>query len=152
MWNRENSVKNEGPRPEPPSQATPGAERRVVAWVGKSVIFRGDLISSEDMTIDGRVEGTIDVRDHHLTIGPNGNIAADVVANSITIFGEVVGSIKTKEKVEIRVGASVEAGLSCRTLAIQEGAYFCGSVTMGDGHPHARSEKAELVAAAGARP
>jgi cytoskeletal protein CcmA (bactofilin family) len=124
--------------PNPPSH-TPAAgqpaptqseERRVVAWVGKSVVFRGDLISSEDMTIDGRVEGSIEVRSHHLTIGPNAMIEADISARLVTVFGKVSGSLMAEERIEIRHGASVEADLTCQTLAIQEGAYFCGKVAM----------------------
>jgi len=149
MWNRDSAPRTETPKPETATPSSLPAERRVVAWVGKSVIFRGDLISSEDMTIDGRVEGTIDVRDHHLTIGPNGNIAADVNASSMTVFGKVVGSIVSKDKVDIRVGASVEGGVECRTLAIQEGAYFCGKVSMGEGQRGAQPAKPELVVAAG---
>jgi cytoskeletal protein CcmA (bactofilin family) len=148
MWNRDSAPKTDPAKPETATPSSLPPERRVVAWVGKSVIFRGDLISSEDMTIDGRVEGTIDVRDHHLTIGPNGNISADVTANSMTVFGTVVGSIVSKDKVDIRVGASVEGGVQCKTLAIQEGAYFCGKVSMGEGQRGAHA-KPELVVAAG---
>ena len=116
----------------PSSQPAPvqAEERRVVAWVGKSVVFRGDLISSEDMTIDGRVEGSIEVRNHHLTIGPNASIEADVAARLVTVFGKVSGSLTAEERVEIRQGATVEADLTCQTLAIQEGAFFCGKVSM----------------------
>ena len=150
MWNRESAPKTDPAKPDSASSSSLPPERRVVAWVGKSVIFRGDLISSEDMTIDGRIEGTIDVRDHHLTIGPNGNIAADVTASSMTVFGKVVGSIVSKDKVDIRVGASVEGGVQCKTLGIQEGAYFSGKVTMGEGQRAAQPSKPELVIAAGA--
>jgi cytoskeletal protein CcmA (bactofilin family) len=110
-----------------------------VAWVGKSVIFRGDLISSEDMTIDGRIEGTIEVRDHHLTIGPNATIEADIVAKMVTIFGKVAGSVTGHDKVDIRLGASVEADVTCSGLAIQEGAHFSGKVAM-DSH-HSKAEQ-----------
>jgi cytoskeletal protein CcmA (bactofilin family) len=150
MWNRESAPKAEPTKSETGSPSSLPPERRVVAWVGKSVIFRGDLISSEDMTIDGRIEGTVDVRDHHLTIGPNGNIAADVTASSMTVFGKIVGSIVSQDKVDIRVGASVEGGVQCKTLAIQEGAYFSGKVTMGEGQPAAQPGRPELVVAAGA--
>jgi cytoskeletal protein CcmA (bactofilin family) len=151
MWNRESAPKTEPSKPEAATPSSLPPERRVVAWVGKSVIFRGDLISSEDMTIDGRVEGTIDVREHHLTIGPNGNIAADLTASSITVFGQVVGTVISKDKVDIRVGASVEGGVTCKTLAIQEGAYFCGKVTMGEGQQRPiQTTKPELVVSAGA--
>ena len=82
------------------------------------------------MTIDGRIEGTIEVRDHHLTIGPNAAIEADVVAKQVTIFGRVNGSVTGNEKVEIRVGAAVEADVACSVLSIQEGAHFSGKVAM----------------------
>jgi cytoskeletal protein CcmA (bactofilin family) len=94
------------------------------------VVFRGDLISSEDMTIDGRVEGSIEVRNHHLTIGPNASIEADIAARLVTVFGKVSGSVAAEERVEIRQGATVEADITCQTLAIQEGAFFCGKVAM----------------------
>ena len=154
MWNKETSPKNEAMQDahtallaSPVSPASPASpvlpagagrpleERRLEAWVGKSVVFRGDLISSEDMTIDGRVEGTIEVRDHRLTIGPNANIEADIVAKSATIFGKIVGSVTGHDKVEIRLGASVDADVACAYLSIQEGAHFCGKVTMDSRRP-----------------
>ena len=137
MWNRESGSKSE-PMPYPLTPTAPSnqpvpvqaEERRVAAWVGKSVVFRGDLISSQDMTIDDRVEGSIEVRNHHLTIGPNASIEADVAARLVTVFGKVSGSLTTEERIEIRQGATVEADLTCQTLAIQEGAFFCGKVSM----------------------
>lgn len=117
------------------SQPFMNDDRRVVAWVGKSVVFRGDLISSEDMTIDGRVEGSIEVRNHHLTVGPNAAIEADVAAKLVTVFGKVAGSVMAEDRIEIRQGAHVEADLTCQTLSIQEGAYFCGKVAMAGRQP-----------------
>jgi cytoskeletal protein CcmA (bactofilin family) len=165
MWNREASVKPQGaqqpspmshpvtsgpqqPSPTlPPGTNAPADERRLVAWVGKSVVFRGDLISSEDMTIDGRVDGSIEVRDHHLTIGPNATIMADVVAKVVTVFGKITGSVTAEKKIDIRQGASVEADLMCHALAIQEGAYFCGKVDM-SGRPNTHAAAGEAGAAA----
>jgi cytoskeletal protein CcmA (bactofilin family) len=98
------------------------------------------------MTIDGRVEGSIEVRNHHLTIGPNASIEADVAARLVTVFGKVSGSLTAEERVEIRHGATVEADLTCQTLAIQEGAYFCGKVAMTG--REAKSEKATTDTAA----
>jgi cytoskeletal protein CcmA (bactofilin family) len=137
MWNRDQAQKTE-PMPQQPTHSVPSSpsapfpaeERRVVAWVGKSVLFRGDLISSEDMTIDGRIEGSIEVRNHHLTIGPNATIEADVAARQVTVFGKVSGSVTAEERMEIRHGATVEADITCQSLAIQEGAFFCGKVAM----------------------
>ena len=153
MWNRESGSKSE-PMPYPQTSTAPagqpapvqGEERRVVAWVGKSVVFRGDLISSEDMTIDGRVEGSIEVRSHHLTIGPNASIEADIAARLVTVFGKVSGSLMAEERVEIRQGAMVEADLTCQTLAIQEGAFFCGKVSMTGRQANADKAATETVA------
>jgi cytoskeletal protein CcmA (bactofilin family) len=91
------------------------------------------------MTIDGRVEGTIEVRDHRLTIGPNANIEAVIVAKSITIFGKVAGSVTGQDKVEIRLSASVEADVACARIAIQEGAQFCGKVSMASRTPQSQA-------------
>jgi cytoskeletal protein CcmA (bactofilin family) len=155
MWNRDGAPRNDAQSAPPaqPQTASPAAtasasaeERRVVAWVGKSVVFRGDLISSEDMTIDGRVEGSIEVRSHHLTIGPNANIEADIAARLVTVFGKVSGSLTAEERVEIRQGATVEADLTCQTLSIQEGAFFCGKVSMA-GRQQKDEAKAEKAAA-----
>lgn len=153
MWNRDQAPKTE-PMPQTPTHSTssspsapfPAEERRVVAWVGKSVLFRGDLISSEDMTIDGRIEGSIEVRNHHLTIGPNATIEADVAARQVTVFGKVAGSITAEERVEIRHGATVEADITCQSLAIQEGAFFCGKVAMSGRQPKADKDGQEAAA------
>ena len=161
MWNRDAAPRPDGsyqpaqiphPGPSVPSvSASPADDRRVVAWVGKSVIFRGDLVSSEDMTIDGRVEGSIEVRDHHLTIGPNATIEADVVAKQVTVFGKITGSVTAQDKVEIRQGATMEADVLCQALAIQEGAYFCGKVDMSGRRPKTDVTTAQSVAAPAAR-
>lgn len=103
-------------------------ERRVVAWVGKSVVFKGTLTSSEDMTIDGRVEGSIEIRDNTLTVGPDADIQADIVARSVTIFGAVSGKITATDKVEICDGGSVEGNIKTARLAMAEGAWLKGRV------------------------
>jgi cytoskeletal protein CcmA (bactofilin family) len=89
----------------------------------------GELTGSEDLTVDGRVEGSIDLPDHALTIGPNGTINARIVAKIVTVFGSVVGNITARDTT-IRKGASVQGDLVCTRLAIQDGAHFCGKVNM----------------------
>jgi cytoskeletal protein CcmA (bactofilin family) len=106
----------------------PAEERRLVAWVGKSVIFKGDLISSEDMTIDGRVEGTIEVRGHTLTIGPDADIRATIVAGTVTVHGAVNGKITADHKVDIRPTGTVEGDVLSPRLAMSDGALLRGRV------------------------
>jgi cytoskeletal protein CcmA (bactofilin family) len=103
-------------------------ERRVVAWIGQSVVFKGDLISSEDMRIEGRVEGTIEVRDHDLILGPKADIRGDVVAKTVTIRGAVTGSVTAGEKIEVTESAHVNGDLTSPRLAIVEGATVQGRV------------------------
>jgi len=122
-------------KPPAPAPAVPNRpsveERRMVAWVGKSVIFKGDLISSEDMTIDGRVEGTIEVRDHSLVIGPDADIRADIVARTVTIHGAVTGTITANDKVDIRDTGVVEGDILSPRLAMADGAVLRGRVEAG---------------------
>jgi cytoskeletal protein CcmA (bactofilin family) len=98
--------------------------------IGKSVVIKGELNGSEDLTIEGQVEGTIQLRDHVLTIGPNGRIKAQVFAKSVIVLGEVVGNVTASEKVDIRDNGSVDGDIISPRMAIAEGAHFRGSVDM----------------------
>jgi cytoskeletal protein CcmA (bactofilin family) len=98
--------------------------------IGKSVVIKGELEGSEDLTIEGRIEGTIRLKDHVLTIGPNGRIDAQVFAKSVIVVGTVRGNITASEKLDIRDGASVDGDVVSPRVAIAEGAQFHGSVDM----------------------
>jgi cytoskeletal protein CcmA (bactofilin family) len=98
--------------------------------IGKSVVIKGELNGSEDLTIEGHVEGTIQLRDHVLTIGPNGKIKAQVFAKSVIVLGEVTGNVTASEKVDIRDNGSVDGDIVSPRVAIAEGAHFRGSVDM----------------------
>ena len=101
-----------------------------VVNIGKSVVIKGELNGSEDLTIEGHVEGTIQLRDHVLTIGPNGRIKAQVFAKSVIVLGEVTGNVTATEKVDIRDKGSVDGDIISPRVAIAEGAHFRGSVDM----------------------
>jgi cytoskeletal protein CcmA (bactofilin family) len=98
--------------------------------IGKSVVIKGELNGSEDLTIEGHVEGTIQLRDHVLTIGPNGRIKAAVFAKSVIVLGEVTGNVTASDKVDIRDNGSVDGDIISPRVAIAEGAHFRGSVDM----------------------
>jgi cytoskeletal protein CcmA (bactofilin family) len=98
--------------------------------IGKSVVIKGELTGSEDLTIEGTVEGSIQLRDHALTIGPNGKIKAQVFAKSVIVLGEVVGNVTASEKVDIRDNGAVDGDLVSPRVAIAEGAHFRGSIDM----------------------
>jgi cytoskeletal protein CcmA (bactofilin family) len=98
--------------------------------IGKSVVIKGELNGSEDLTIEGHIEGKIELKDHVLTIGPNGKIKAQVFAKAVVVLGEVNGNVTATEKVDIRDGGSVDGDIVSPRVAIAEGAHFRGSVDM----------------------
>ena len=98
--------------------------------IGKSVIIKGELSGSEDLTIEGQVEGKIELRQNVLTIGPNGKIKAQVFAKSIIVQGEVHGNVTATERVDIRDNGSVDGDLSAPRVAIADGAHFRGAIDM----------------------
>lgn len=143
MWKRDESVKPATPpAPAPAAPAAPAAavppagERRNNQMqgehvnIGKSVIIKGELSGSEDLTIEGHVEGRIELKENVLTIGPNGKIRAEVFAKSVIVLGEVVGNVTASEKVDIRDNGSVDGDITSPRVAIAEGAHFRGSVDM----------------------
>jgi cytoskeletal protein CcmA (bactofilin family) len=103
---------------------------RDVVNIGKSVVIKGELNGSEDLTVEGYVEGRVELRDHVLTIGPNGRIKADVFAKAVIVLGEITGNVTASEKVDIRDKGSVDGDIISPRVAIAEGAHFRGSVDM----------------------
>jgi len=115
-------------------------ERRKIAFVGKLVTFKGELSSAEDMALDGQVEGTINVRDHSLTIGPDADIRADIVGKVVIIRGRVKGQIIASEKVHLHETASVEGDVSSPTIVIADGARFEGQLETLEQPPDAQAQ------------
>lgn len=139
MWKRDEAVRPTGGQPAAQPQPAPaGANRpeatqrqeRDIVNIGKSVVIKGELNGSEDLTIEGQVEGTIQLRDHVLTIGPNGKIKAQVFAKAVIILGQVTGNVTASEKVDIRDNGAVDGDIISPRVAIAEGAHFRGSVDM----------------------
>lgn len=141
MWKRDESVKPAAPpatpaaAPSAPAAQAPAGEPRAqigrdMVNIGKSVVIKGELSGSEDLTIEGHVEGRIDLKDNVLTIGPNGKIKAEVFAKSVVVLGEVTGNVTASEKVDIRDNGSVDGDIASPRVAIAEGAHFRGSVDM----------------------
>ncbi|PYR01056.1 MAG: cell shape determination protein CcmA [Acidobacteria bacterium] len=151
MWKRDEAVRPAGGQPtaapQPPAPAQVGAAvprpaetgnrletgsrlEKDIVNIGKSVVIKGELNGSEDLTIEGHVEGTIQLRDNVLTIGPNGRIKAQVFAKAVIVLGEVTGNVTASDKVDIRDNGSVDGDIVSPRVAIAEGAHFRGSVDM----------------------
>ena len=143
MWKRDEAVRpasTQPAAPQPPTSMSTGVSgprleashsmEKDIVNIGKSVVIKGELNGSEDLTIEGHVEGTIQLRDHVLTIGPNGKIKAQVFAKAVIVLGEVTGNVTASDKVDIRDNGSVDGDIVSPRVAIAEGAHFRGSVDM----------------------
>ena len=151
MWKRDEAVKPTAPASPGPAPARTGnraaclrrrrrdrraasdpqrGQEKTAVNIGKSVVIKGELNGSEDLTIEGQVEGKIELRQNVLTIGPNGKIKAQVFAKSVIILGEVTGNVTASEKVDIRDNGSVDGDIAAPRVAIAEGAHFRGSIDM----------------------
>ena len=147
MWKRDEPAKPgaNAPGAQPQAVTTPPAEpvqtrpavsephrglERTHVNIGKSVVIKGELNGSEDLTIEGQVEGKIELRQNVLTIGANGKIKAQIFAKSVIILGEVTGNVTASEKVDIRDNGSVDGDIAAPRVAIAEGAHFRGSIDM----------------------
>lgn len=103
------------------------------ARIGKSIVIRGEVKGGEDLTIDGRVEGTVQLAENRLTIGPNANVAADLSAKDVLVLGKVQGNIAATGRVELRAGCTVEGDVHAFRLAIEDNAVLRGKVDLTQG-------------------
>ncbi len=109
---------------------------REVAQIGKSVIIKGELSGSEDLYLDGEVEGSIDLKQNSVTIGPNGKVKAKINAKTVVLEGKVNGNVFGSDRVELRGSAVVSGDIVTKRIVIAEGAFFKGSVNQ-EGEPAA---------------
>jgi cytoskeletal protein CcmA (bactofilin family) len=144
MWNSRKDEKPSIPPPQPVSVATPVAPpkevrpmetpkmmdnfRAEVAHIGKSVVVKGELSGSEDLYLDGEVEGNIELHDHALTIGPNGKVKANIHARDVVVHGKVDGNIAGTERVELKKSAILSGDITTQRIIIEDGAFFKGAI------------------------
>ncbi|HUR19823.1 MAG TPA: polymer-forming cytoskeletal protein [Vicinamibacterales bacterium] len=161
MWKKDEAVRPPsapGPAPSVPQSThdavavRPSSSGKDHAHIGKSVVVKGALSASEDMTIDGLVEGTIELKQNVLTIAPNGKITAKIVAKAVVVLGHVHGNITAIEKIDIKDSGSVDGDLVAPRVAISEGAHFRGSIDMQRGGEKAEAKASEPKSQAPAEP
>jgi cytoskeletal protein CcmA (bactofilin family) len=105
---------------------TPG--ENAVAVIGKSVQIRGEVKGSEDLMVDGQVEGSITLLESRLTIGPNAYVSANVSARDVILLGRLNGNVSATGRVELRDGCNLIGDISAARLSIEESAAFRGNV------------------------
>lgn len=100
------------------------------ARIGKTVVIRGEVKGSEDLIVDGHIEGLVNLAEHRLTIGPNAHVTADLSAKDVLIMGRVQGNIVATGRVDLRAGSVVEGDVHALRLAIEDNAIFRGKVDL----------------------
>jgi cytoskeletal protein CcmA (bactofilin family) len=118
--------------------------RTEMAHIGKSVIIKGELSGSEDLYLDGEVEGTIELRDNSLTVGPNGRVRANTHAKDVVVHGKVNGNLRA-DRVELKKSALVTGDIITQRVVIEDGAFFKGGIDI-------QREQAKEAPKAEARP
>ncbi len=117
-----------------------------VAHIGKSVVVKGELSGSEDLYLDGEVEGSIELRGHSLTIGPNGRVRANVQAKEVVVHGKVDGNVRGTDRVELKKSAVLNGDISTQRIMIEDGAFFKGAIDI-QKNDKAAEPKAQAAAA-----
>lgn len=139
MWNRDREEDGEPmDRTDAGTEASATAGRREgapggrQAIIGESITIEGELTGDEDLTIQGHVDGAVDLDDHALTVGPEGRVEADISARVITVEGKVTGDLDADDQIVLRGSARVEGDISAPRVNLEDGSYFRGSVDMGN--------------------
>ncbi len=120
---------------QPPTVAPRREEARetkgaTMANIGKSISIKGEVTGDEDLVVEGRVDGRIELKNHQLTIGPNGDVKAEIAAKQVVVIGRIAGNVIATERVEVRETGRVDGDLVAPRLLIQEGAQVNGAITM----------------------
>ena len=122
------------------------------ATIGRSLVIKGEISGSESLYVDGRIEGTISFKEHRVTVGRNGVVAANIVARDVVIMGKVTGNIECSDRVDIRSEGSLTGDIISRRISVEDGAMLRGSVQLAPADKQEKASRSETpkVMAAGA--
>src|ERR1700742_4086783 len=114
-----------GSRPAAPQAQSAAADQ---ATIGKSLVVKGEVTGSESLYIDGKVEGAINLPGNRVTVGRNGQVAANISAREVVVLGKVRGNIQASDRVDIRSEGSLTGDVAAARISIEDGAYFKGGI------------------------
>ena len=133
MWKQTDSKEPQAPlQPQGAGspQRNPLTPPRERALIGPTILIKGDLSGEEDLLIEGRVEGKIELKKHNVTIGKNGRIKADVFGKVVSIEGEVHGNLFGEDQLILRQTSTVRGNITAPRVVLEDGANFKGSIDM----------------------
>ncbi|HEX5430727.1 MAG TPA: polymer-forming cytoskeletal protein [Bryobacteraceae bacterium] len=146
MWNRRKDEElSPGDLPEKPAPSNfpkedipmstlpsrtnePYSDPTRTAVIGKSVVIKGQIFSREDLTIDGEIEGAVELQEHRLTIGASGKVQASIKARELIVLGSLQGNVEITDKIDIRKDARMVGDIKTARIVIEDGAYFKGNI------------------------
>src|ERR1700730_13948954 len=118
---------------------------RTTSYLGPGLQIKGEIIGNEDLKLDSKVEGLVSIGGFRLTVGPSAHVVADIVAREAVISGEVIGDVRACDRIEIMKSASIMCDLITGKITIEEGAYFNGSVEVGNSTPQIGTDLDSLL-------
>ncbi len=119
-----------------------------VAHIGKSVLVKGELSGSEDLYLDGEVEGSIQLKDHSLIVGPHGRVRANIQARDVVVHGKVDGNVRGTERVELKKSAVLVGDITTQRIIVEDGAFFKGAVDIQKESGKSETKREMAIAAA----
>ena len=154
MWGKKNPDSSQVAGPEPKNlltneKITDAIADRAKGWLGSGLRVKGDITGTEDLLIDGSVEGLIQLEERKVTVGPTAKVTADITARDVVVYGYVKGNVHAKGRIEIKKNGSVIGNLTTAQIMIEDGADFKGSIDI-DKSPAKESEKNASARAASA--
>jgi cytoskeletal protein CcmA (bactofilin family) len=119
-----------GPTAAAPSYRPPAPRGNEVASIGPSIAVKGEISGEEDLVVQGRVEGKIDLRSNHVTVGKHGQVKADIYGRVIDVQGQVEGNLFGEEQVLVQQSGEVRGNITAPRVSLEDGANFKGSIDM----------------------
>ncbi len=140
MWNKQQAVADAPAAPPVQTATSPvvpfgapstrlgNASVRETARLGASLAIKGHITGTEDLRIDGKVDGPVSLRGHELTVGPSAQLNSEIHAGEVVVYGKVVGNLHARGRVDIKRDGSIVGDISSARISIEDGAHFKGRI------------------------
>ena len=131
VWKKSDDPPSHNPEPSPaPTASEPPRRLSERATIGPSIFIKGDLTGEEDLVIEGRVEGRVDLKQNNVTVGKNGRVKADVFGKVVVVEGEVDGNVFAREQAILRQAGAIRGNITSPRVVLEDGSRFKGSIDM----------------------